>query len=56
MGKKMTKKEQTIIKAEDFVRKVLSDIFNQKVDPETLRAVAKKVSRAVETASAKKAA
>lgn len=52
----MTKKEQAIIKAEDFVRKVLGDIFNQKVDPETLRAVAKKVSRAVETSTFKKVA
>jgi hypothetical protein len=52
----MTKKEQTMIRAEDFVRKVLGDIFNQKVDPETLRTVAKKVSRAVESTPYKKVA
>jgi hypothetical protein len=52
----MTKKEQTIVKAEDFVRKVVGDIFNQKIDPETLRNVAKKLSRTVVSATPKKAA
>lgn len=34
--------------AEAFVRKILQENFNQKVDPETLRSVAEKVSRAIE--------
>ena len=43
----MTKKDKDIlqIQAEDFVRNVLDRNFNQKVDPDMLRVIAKKVSR-----------
>jgi hypothetical protein len=43
----MTKKDNEILQAEAFVRNVLGKNFNQKVDQDTLRATAKKVSRAV---------
>ncbi len=39
----MTKKDKEILKIENFVRSVLDKNFNQKVDPDTLRAVAKKI-------------
>lgn len=52
----MTKKEQKMLRVEEFVRNVLAKDFNQKVDPDTLRAVAEKVSRAVEVRPVKKAA
>ena len=40
-------KAQQLSKAKEFVRKVLADSFNQKVDDETLREVAEKVTDAV---------
>ncbi len=43
----MTDKEKATSQAEDLVRRVLVESFNQKVDPETLRAVAEKVLQAV---------
>jgi hypothetical protein len=47
----MTKKDTEIRKIENFVRSVLDKNFNQKVAPDTLRAVAKKI-QAVTRASA----
>ena len=41
---------------EEFVRSVLAKSFNQEIDPETLRAVAEKISRVVAEVSPKKAA
>lgn len=40
-------KEQRIESAEHFVRRVLSETFKQPADAETIRAVAMKVSEAV---------
>jgi hypothetical protein len=39
----MSKKNGEIRKIEAFVRSVLRNNFNQTIDPETLRAVAKKI-------------
>ncbi len=50
----MTEKEQKMLKAEKFVHDILIKDFNQKVDPGTLRAVAEKVSRAVDVKPAKR--
>jgi hypothetical protein len=52
----MTKKHKAIMQAEVFVRNVLDKNFNQKVDPDTLRTIAKKVSRAVSVRPPKKVA
>lgn len=43
----MAKEKKKIEEVEAFVRKVLQENFNQNVDSETLRTVAKKVSRAI---------
>jgi len=40
-------KEKKLRDAEAFVRKVLAESFNQKVDAETVRSVALKVSQVV---------
>ena len=40
-------RKPSLAQTEEFVRRVLKDSFNQKVDSETLRNVATKVSRAV---------
>jgi hypothetical protein len=47
----VTKKNQALAKAEAFVRRVLAKSFNQKVDADTLRAVAEKVSQAVDVST-----
>ena len=52
----MAKKNPTTKQAEAFVRKVLTKSFHQKVDAETLRSVAAKVSVAVAFTGTKKAA
>jgi len=52
----MSKKEKSVAKAEAFVRKVLAKSFKQTVDADTLRAVAEKVSQAVNAGTAKKVA
>ncbi|MGH6837079.1 MAG: hypothetical protein ACREC9_16445 [Methylocella sp.] len=39
----MTKKDNGLLKIEDFVRDILDKNFNQKIDPDTLRAAAKKI-------------
>lgn len=39
----MTAKEKELLKIEAFVRNVLDKNFDQKIDPDTLRAVAKKI-------------
>ena len=41
-------KEKRVESAEDFVRRVLGKTFKQRVDVDTVRAVAAKVSEAVE--------
>jgi len=41
-------KQQKIENAEAFVARVVTQTFKQKIDPETLRAVAEKLARAVE--------
>jgi hypothetical protein len=43
----MTEKEKRQHRAEEFVSKVLKDTFKQRASAETVRTVAKKVSRAV---------
>lgn len=43
----MTQPEQKMRSAENLIRKVLSENFGQRLDNETLRAVAEKVSRSV---------
>lgn len=43
----MTDKEMTASQAEDLVRRVLTESFHQKVDPETLSAIAEKVSKSI---------
>jgi Zn-finger domain-containing protein len=40
-------KKKTLEKTEAFVRRVLAKSFNQKVDADTLRAVAEKVSEVI---------
>lgn len=58
----MPTERQSLKQAEEFVRNVLAKSFNQKLDRETLRAVAEKVSRAatpstpMDARSAKRAA
>ena len=52
----MPKKSRSITDAEAFVRRVLAKSFNQKVDPDTLRAIAKKVSQATAISLPKKSA
>ncbi len=52
----MSYDQKSMAKAEAFVRDVLSKNFNQKVDSETLRTVAEKVSRAVAINSPEKSA
>lgn len=52
----MTKKEQDVLRAEQFVRRVITETFKQKVDKEVVKAIAEKVSKAVPTNSSKKAA
>jgi hypothetical protein len=44
-------KEQRIESAEQFVRRVLADTFKQQADADTIRAVAVKVTEAVELKS-----
>ena len=43
----MKQDKNVVIKAEQLVRKILSEQFNQKIDAEMVRAVAKKVSLAI---------
>lgn len=43
----MKTQKPSLAQTEEFVRRVLKDSFNQKVDRETLRSVATKVSRAI---------
>lgn len=49
---KMMKKES----AEEFVHRILAETFRQKVDPETVRSVAVKVSEAVRVSTPAKSA
>ena len=49
-------KETTLTDAEAFVRRVLNEVFKQKADAETIRAVAEKVSGAIASGGQKEAA
>lgn len=51
----MTNKQRVMKEAESFVQKVLADSFNQRVDADTLRIIAEKVSRAVPEPQQKRA-
>jgi hypothetical protein len=49
----MPRKKTTLLDAEAFVRRVLTESFKQKTDAETIRAVAEKISQIVEESAAK---
>jgi hypothetical protein len=50
----MPRKDKALADAEAFVHRVLSKGFKQKVDPDTVRAVAEKVSQVVAESAPKK--
>ena len=45
-------KQQRIESAEEFVRRVVTQTFKQKIDKETLKTVAEKLARTVEVEQA----
>jgi hypothetical protein len=51
----MPRKDKALAEAEAFVRRVLSKSFKQKADPDTVRAVAEKVSQVLAESAPKKA-
>jgi hypothetical protein len=50
----MPRKNDVLADAEALVRRVLSKHFKQKLDPDTVRAVAEKISQVVEESAPKK--
>ena len=52
----MSETEQNIAETERFIREVLSKNFNQQVDPESLKAAAKKLRAAIPAARERVAA